>query len=180
MPDIKAKIKEVIPRLVEAIRLHNKQKGSKGHDPKPHPPASPRDIAKYEEYLEIELPPSYRAFLELHNGYDWLAFPGHMVAIQDVMPKGKSYKDVKDWKALCAESGDDEPLDGVVIATVDEATNWKSYLDPNTPSGDDELTIFVWRPSGSTDYPNLLAYFEHYVDFLTSKLPPSGKDQKKK
>jgi hypothetical protein len=180
MADVKTKIKAIIPRLAELIRLVNKELGIDDHDPVPHPPATEKAISDYEEYLETKLPTSYRAFLELHNGYDWLAWPGHLVALQDVMPKGKWSKDVKRWKTDCAENGDGEVLDGIVIGTVDEATNWKVYLDPNKPTAKDELTIFVWRPSGSTNYPNMVAYFEHYVEYLTSKLPASAKDKKKK
>lgn len=42
----------------------------------PYPPATDADIARHEKRLRCKLPPSYRAFLKLHNGwrnfsYDW-------------------------------------------------------------------------------------------------------------
>ena len=35
------------------------------------PPASEEQIAKLEQKIGIALPPSYRAFLTIHNGWRW-------------------------------------------------------------------------------------------------------------
>jgi hypothetical protein len=55
--------------------------------PRPGPPASEEQIALYEKHLGRPLPPSYRAFLSLHDGYQALAYPGDMLSIEDVMPE---------------------------------------------------------------------------------------------
>ena len=47
------------------------------------PPASPKQIAKLESLLGKSLPPSYRAFLELHNGWSGLDGGAKLLAVED-------------------------------------------------------------------------------------------------
>src|SRR5262245_4865178 len=98
MPTKASQVADVVSRLAKAVTDFAKQEGDLDYLPVPHPPASAKLIADYEKYLGVKLPASYRAFLELHNGYDWLAYPGHMLSIEDVMPGGKYYDDILEWK----------------------------------------------------------------------------------
>lgn len=53
---------------------------------RPHelgPPASPQQIARLEGILGKPLPPSYRAFLELHNGWSHYDGGAKLLAIED-------------------------------------------------------------------------------------------------
>lgn len=137
---IRDAVAEVVPELVRLSAYER----YRDVIPKARPPATERQIAKYEQYLGLRLPPSYRAFLELHNGYEWLAFPGHMLAIEEVMPEGDYYDDIKEWKTVMAEAGLGDALDGVVVAYLDQPNNW-AYLDPNRPgvNGEFDLALHV-------------------------------------
>jgi hypothetical protein len=127
---------------------------------KPNPPATAKAIDSYEDYLEMSLPKSYRAFLELHNGYEGIAFPGDMLSIQDVMPKSERFDKIQDWKKRMAKYGAPFVLDGIVFAFMGQP-NFYVYFDPNKPSGKDELTV-VEKDAGSPpiDSENLLVFLE--------------------
>lgn len=133
---IRAAVAEVLPDL------HRLSGVDRYRDviPVPRPPATAPQIAAYEQYLRLALPASYRAFLELHNGYEWLAFPGHMLAIEDVVPGGEYFDDIKEWKQGMAEAGLTGALDGIVVAYLDQPNNW-AYLDPHRVHADGEFDV---------------------------------------
>jgi cell wall assembly regulator SMI1 len=63
---------------LQALRraIDSVEDASPGDRSTPYPPASEREIAAHEKRLRFALPPSYRAFLTIHNGwrnfsYDW-------------------------------------------------------------------------------------------------------------
>ena len=134
------RIREAVAEVVPELSRLSAYERYRDVIPKARPPATERQIAKYEQYLGLRLPPSYRAFLELYNGYEWLAFPGHMLAIEEVMPEGDYYDDIKEWKTVMAEAGLGDALDGVVVAYLDQPNNW-AYLDPNRAGVDGELNL---------------------------------------
>jgi cell wall assembly regulator SMI1 len=134
------RIREAVAAVVPDISRLSAYDRYRDAIPKARPAASERQIAKYEQYLGLHLPPSYRAFLRLHNGYEWLAFPGHMLSIEDVMPEGEYFDDIKEWKTVMAEAGLADALDGIVVAYLDQPNNW-AYLDPNRPGADGELDL---------------------------------------
>lgn len=129
----------------------------------PYPPATQQEVADYEAYLGLSLPHTYREFLLLHNGYDWLAYPGHMLSIPAVMPEGQWYDEIVEWKQTSAEYGSGEVVDGIVIANLGDANNW-AYLNPDKPSGEDEMTIVIDLNSTVTELANLLELFDWCIE----------------
>src|ERR1035441_2526235 len=96
---------EAEAKLIKVIQETVRRTKSTNIVLKPYPPASQQMIEKYERYLELKLPPSYRFFLELHNGYECLAFPGHMLSIESLMPGQQWHKKVIEWKQINADTG---------------------------------------------------------------------------
>jgi hypothetical protein len=93
----------------------------------------------------------------MYNGYQWLAFPGHMLSIEDVIPGGEYWEDIKEWKLGMAEAGVTDALDGIVIAYLDQPNNW-AYLDPDHPEAG-ELAIALRVPGVEPDlYPDVAAF----------------------
>jgi cell wall assembly regulator SMI1 len=148
-----------IADLVAAINACVAREGYKDVALRPHPPASMQEIDDYEAYLGVKLPHSYREFLLLYNGYDWLAYPGHMLSIESVMPEGHWYDEIVEWKRISAEYGSGEVIDVIVIANMGQANSW-AYLLPDEPSGDDELTIVVDLNGDFSKFANLLEVFD--------------------
>lgn len=164
MQSVQQRLESVIARLVSEIVAHAKRHGEQNVDPRPRPPAPRAAIAAYEKYLELSLPPSYRGFLELHDGYDWLAYPGDMLSIRDVMPDGDWYDRIQSWKKTSARYGMGEVLDVIVVANLGSAVNW-GFLDPNRPTPNGELTTSRWLNGDRDDYPDLVEFFESRIRF---------------
>jgi len=154
---IQVVVAEVLPELSRLSAYHL----YRDVIPSAHSRATDRQIAMYEQYLGLRLPPSYRAFLELHNGYSWLAFPGHMLSIEEVMPNGDYFDDIKEWKTVMAEAGLGEALDGIVVAYLDQPNNW-AYLDPNRPGADGEFDLALHVPGVDP------SYYATVVEFIAS------------
>jgi SMI1/KNR4 family protein SUKH-1 len=161
MPAIKVEVGQAIARLANEVDLLSKRIDDKRVKLKAYPPATAQEIKRYEDYLEMSLPDSYRTFLEIHNGYDWLVYPGHMLSISAVMPGGSWCKKIRDWKKMSADYGSGEVLDGIVIANLGQPNNW-AFLDPNTHTGKGEFAIVRWLSGDSSVYQRL-------VDFLSAR-----------
>src|SRR5678815_389707 len=140
MNETRERVKDVVQRLVANIaQLREYKKAYKNLRPVESSPASEEEIRVYEKELGIALPKTYRAFLELHNGYSGLTIPGSMLSIQSVRPGGESFPKIKEWKTETARYGSAQVLDGIVIASMDGPNQW-TYLDPNRPTSEGELT----------------------------------------
>jgi cell wall assembly regulator SMI1 len=151
-------VRTVVARLDAAIRTYFAVKDYSG-EVKPHPPASEQDIRRYEEFLGLRLPNTYRSFLRQHDGYDWLAIFGHMLPISELMPGGRAYERIVDWKRDNAKYGGGEVLDAIVIAELEEPNNYV-YLDPNKVLTADDFVVVESTPEGSAENAGLIAYFE--------------------
>jgi cell wall assembly regulator SMI1 len=157
-------IRSLVTELDKEVTLLAERHGKQDVRPKPHPPATVESIQRYEGHLQLTIPASFRDFLELHDGYDWLAFPGHMLAIASVMPGGDMYDEILEWKRTTAEYGSAEVLDGVVIASLGGPNNWV-YFDPNKPLPDNEFTVVRWLNGDFDEYPNLAEFFRARIRF---------------
>ncbi|MBI4002126.1 MAG: SMI1/KNR4 family protein [Nitrospira defluvii] len=146
---------ELLPELLKLSSLPLYAK----HVPKEHPPARLGEIESYERWLGVRLPGSYRAFLELHDGYDELAFPGHMISIKGAMPNGYWYPYIQKWKKSSAMFGDGRVIDGIVIANLSQPNNWV-YLDPRRPSKDNEFTVVLWTPTETVEFQDVIEFLE--------------------
>ena len=127
---------------------------------RPGPPALASRIEGYERHLGLSLPPYYRAFLELHDGYEALAFPGKdMLSIASVMPGGAAFDDIRDWKAQSEVP--DELTNAIVIANSDQPSNF-DFLDAGARGDDGELVVVRWTPQGSLRFANFREYLERW------------------
>lgn len=159
MASMRDQLQTKIAELVVEINACVAREGYKDVALRPHASASKQEIDDYEAYLGLKLPHSYREFLLLYNGYDWLAYPGHMLSIESVMPDGKWYDEIVDWKRTSAEYGSGEVTDAIVIANMGQPNDW-AYLLPDEPSGDNELTIVVDLNGDFSKFTDLLDMFD--------------------
>jgi hypothetical protein len=171
--DLKVKMKETIDRLAAAINAKARDQDFDHVKLRPYPPAPEMLLARYETHLQLKLPPSYRAFLELHNGYDFLAYPGHMLPIEKVMPGGEWYEEITTWKKLSADYGNGEVLNGIVIANFDDANKYV-FLDPTKPTTPGEFTVVHYLPDSMSEYPDLFDFFEDRIRYCNIRLDFNG------
>ena len=139
--DLRAAIEEVLValRTLSAFARYSDVVPRSGR------PASAKSIEALERRLGLSLPPTYRQFLTWHDGYEWLAYPGHMLSVKELSPGGEYWDDIKQWKIETAEAGYGDVLDGLVIAYMDQPNNW-AYLDPNRIANDGEWAVVLHVP----------------------------------
>jgi cell wall assembly regulator SMI1 len=152
-------LEKTIAELVEEIRRYAERKRDPGRLPVANPPAAPEEIEHLERHVGQRLPHSYRTFLQMHNGFRRLAYPGHMLRVEDMMPPSPVYERILEWKRMTAQYGGGEVLDGVVIASGNEPNHWV-YLDPNQPTGENEWCVVAHTPMDDSTFPDLVAYLE--------------------
>ena len=180
MNGTRERVKNVVQRLVDHIALVSAcDETYRNLRPAALPPASEEEIRNYERDLGLTLPKTYRAFLELHNGYRGLTIPGNVLSLQSVRPGGDVYPKIKEWKTETARYGSAEVLDGIVIASMSQPSQWV-YLDPNRPSSEGELTVVNWESDSSEEFPDLVEFFERlirYCQFVIEDAKDSGMKQ---
>jgi cell wall assembly regulator SMI1 len=156
-------LRQLIAALVTEIRRYAERKHDPARMPAPNPPATSDEIRALESHIGRRLPDSYRAFLELHNGFTNLAYPGDMLRVVDMLPGSRIYERIREWKRMTAQYGGGEVLDGVVIADGNEPNHWV-YLDPNAPTSNNEWAVVAHTPSDDSTYPDLPAYLESRIE----------------
>jgi hypothetical protein len=127
-------------------------------------PASPKQIAKIEGILGSALPPSYRSFLELHNG--WGDFDGgaKLLSIED---QGRSWvkQRVRELGELLFEDDDKNPfLHGCMPILLGEDENNYLVLDPSTVRKNGEMDFIMY------DYNQEEERFPDFTSFLQYSL----------
>jgi cell wall assembly regulator SMI1 len=172
MANLKDDLQDVISRLLVEIEARVKRTGESYAAPNPLPPATAEEIATYEDYLKVRLPNSYRAFLELHNGYDHLAYPGDMLSTHAIMPGGAWHDDIQEWKTTSTQYGMGEVLDAVPIANLDSAVNW-AYVDPNRSTSEGECAVVRWLNGDMDDFDDVVAFLEECILQCRMDLSPT-------
>ncbi len=170
---LQRRMRDVVDRLAAAQREQALRKGWRPPALRPHAPAKPEDLGRLEAHWELPLPPSYRAFLELHDGYEGLALGGDLFAVADVLPGGRWDEPVRKWKRLSADYGDGSVLDGYFIANSEQPNVW-TFLDPNRPVQKGELTVVWSLGSGSLGFSELSLWFEQLIALCKIEPQPAG------
>jgi hypothetical protein len=101
-------------------------------------PASPAQIAALEKRFGRALPPSYRAFLELHNGWEEFAGLSKLLAVED---HGKAWvsERIAYWDQLFEDDSVNPFKRGCLPVLFGEDENHFLVLDPTTVRDDGEM-----------------------------------------
>jgi hypothetical protein len=162
---LKKAVEELVEELVEAKGEYQTLTSDEDPDPpKLGKPCSAAQLAALERIVGQPLPPSYRAFMELHNG--WHDFDGTaaILAVED--HKSEWVKErLKLLRDTMKEFGDKDPFDaGAVPVVLDENTPQYVVLDPRKARPDGEMT-FV-----SYEYAKKEGQWKDFTAYLKSDL----------
>jgi hypothetical protein len=126
-------------------------------------PATPQQISNLEKLIGKPLPPSYRAFLELHNG--WADFDGEakLLAIEDHDKKWVKQR-VKDWSDLFEDEGKNPFSNGCIPILLGKTESSYLVLDPRKVRRDGEMEFVVY------DYNVPEETFKDFTAFLRDSL----------
>jgi hypothetical protein len=156
---LKTLIREIMEAKLEYDRLAFDKE-------RPHElglPASPQQIAKLESILGKSLPPSYRAFLELHNG--WSNFDGgaKLLAVED--HESKWVKERLRAFARGFEADEENPFEIGAIPVL-LGTNEHNFLvlDPSKIRKNGEMDFVMY------DYTEEEDRFKDFTSYLRGEL----------
>jgi hypothetical protein len=128
-------------------------------------PASPAQMALIQQTAGFELPPDYRAFLELHNG--WQGFSGENALLSaEQMMSGPMRSSIAETKDIQRET-DDSAINGFVINASISGSDI-AYIDPSTRKPDGIADVVRWDPRMREykRFPSFTAYLAGQVDLL--------------
>jgi hypothetical protein len=154
MPSIdKALIELWVQRLFELQNRFRELRGSRLTQ-KLGAPASDRDIAGFEEWLGYQLPPSYRMFLGLHNGWERFKGDGHLLSIEQ-QRTGQYAEWIRTLKSEEWAEGSALVLEGLIIGIRLNSPN-SFILDTTARDKRNEMEIVLWEYEEIARYSDFL------------------------
>lgn len=177
-------LKSIIKKLFDANAeyhrfLHKDEKTHYLGDP-----CSEDIIAQFENETGIKLPPSYREFLLLHNG--WKNFSGEDTILSlELMKDERVIDHINHLRNLQLELIQEKAANGFVIG-CGENTSYTLYLDLETKREDGEMNIVEHDLSGEIkrhpDFTSLLEDKHRIIMLLLpeGKMKPAKSAAKKK
>jgi hypothetical protein len=141
-------------QFYEAIDLPNEQELG--------PPAGEEEIVKVEQRLGRALPPSYRSFLALYNGWRMVDGETDLLSTEELLG-GPRAERVRAWQQSAAKWGDEVGSLGLVIGFSDISQS-RIILDPRNISDGDEWRLFENYKDEEQEYESFLDWLEQSVD----------------
>ena len=126
-------------------------------------PATEADILRLEQSVGRSLPPSYRMFLALHDGWK---MPGgvDLLSVGDML--GDPWRaDLREWQRQCDALGEAVAARGLVIG-ASRGLATKCLLDPHSVDGAGEWAFVEFNRGEAEVHPSFLAWLDaSSVDF---------------
>lgn len=124
----------------------------------PRPPATDLEITAAETNLGVSFPPSYRAFLSIHNGWEHWSGDVALLSTREMLSNPYAFRIAK-WR-------DGEWMQGNVLALEGLVIGFSLYvgeqiiIDPAPQPDSLERDIVLWDFEEIERYPNFYQYLE--------------------
>ncbi len=126
------------------------------------PPAAEADLRKLEARLGRPLPPSYRAFLSLHDGWRMASGAMDLLSVREML-EGPVAAGIRKWQDTARRAGDAAAAEGLVIG-LSSVTATRLLLDPRRPDADGEWPVIQHCKGEEGEYPSFLAWLEESAE----------------
>ena len=158
-------LQKLIDDFADAFRERDRLLFDEEYPHEPGKPSSPKQLAMLEQILGKPLPPSYRAFLEHHNGWSDFAGGAKLLAVEDQRSEWVK-KRILDFTTLFNEEKDVEnPFkQGAIPILLGEDEKSFLVLDPRTVRPDGEMDFVQF------DLTEEERRFKDFTSFLEHKL----------
>lgn len=171
MEDLQSRIERSV---VEGKQLRSAWYAKEGLDDLQElgPPASEESIQALEVRLNVSLPPSYRIFLKLHDGWRMAGAAIDLLSLEDMLA-GPRAERIRRWQKTEGEAGDHMAANGLVIAEGAIGPT-KLILDTSTVDASGEWLLVRNHKGPEETYESFLAWLEDSVEmyrFLLSGEP---------
>jgi SMI1 / KNR4 family (SUKH-1) len=155
---------QLIEELAEALRTYDRLAFDEEYEHKLGKPSSPTQIATLEKGLGKPLPPSYKAFLDLHNGWSDFAGDAKLLAVEDHGSEWVKER-LLDLDELFDEFGGENPFnEGAIPVMLGEDSQQTLLVDPRTVREDGEMDFVA------LDIIEEERRFKDFTSFLQHKL----------
>jgi cell wall assembly regulator SMI1 len=141
-------------QFYDAIELPNEQELA--------PPATEERIARLEQHVGRALPPSYKTFLSLHNGWRMVDAETDLLSIEEMLGGPRADR-IREWQQNAAKWGDEVGGHGLVIGFSDISQS-RIILDPRGVSADGEWKLYENYKDEEQEYDSFLEWLEQSVD----------------
>ncbi|WP_084501428.1 SMI1/KNR4 family protein [Nocardia xishanensis] len=125
-------------------------------------PAGEQLIRRLETRIGQSLPPSYRAFLLLHNGWQMVDGVTDLLPVEDLLGGAKAER-IEAWQRQADKSADPVAAGGVVIGWAD-ANQTRILLDPSDATDDGDWRLVQHYKDEEGEYDSFIHWLEESVD----------------
>lgn len=125
-------------------------------------PCPPEIIQALEKALDRPLPPSYRCFLELFNGWQMVDGGVDLLSAHELLD-GPKKQHISDWQTKMAYGGDEVAARSLVIG-VSTITPTKYLLDPEMVNFDGEWQFVQHHNEVEAEISSFLEWLEESID----------------
>jgi hypothetical protein len=157
----------LISDLDEALRTYDRLAFDEVIDHPRGKPCTDRQLAKLEKMLGRPLPPSYRAFLEMHNGWGEFSGESRLLSVEDQRSDWVRER-LDDIDELCDEEEVENPFaNGALPVLLGEDTRSVLYVDPRTARPDGEMDFVALDIiEEERRFPDFTSFLEHKLGVL--------------
>ena len=125
-------------------------------------PAAESDLVTLETRLGRSLPPSYRTFLGLFDGWKMIDGGVDLLPVQDLLG-GVNHINIESWRQQMKVTGEDVAARSLVIG-ISGITPTKYLLDPEVVDEDGEWRLVQHHKIEEAEFPTFLVWLEESVD----------------
>lgn len=118
-------------------------------------PASTDDLQKLESFLGKSLPPSYKAFLAMHDGWRMFDAATDLLSAKEVVKQTASSK-LEKWRKIATEVEGIEASSWLLIGTSNVSAT-KYFLDPTRIHEDGEMAVVEHDKAVESEYVSFLS-----------------------
>ncbi|RWC35240.1 MAG: SMI1/KNR4 family protein [Mesorhizobium sp.] len=160
-------LSQLVEQLAEALRIYDQLAFDEEYDHRLGGPCSPKQLAVLEKRLGKPLPPSYKAFLELHNGWADLSGDAKLLAVEDHTAEWVE-EHLADLEEVFADLDQENPFEhGALAVLLGEDSNQVLYIDPHTARADGEMDFVALDiTTEERRFPDFTSFLVHKLDLL--------------
>lgn len=126
------------------------------------PVANQNRLKELETRIGKPLPPSYREFLSMYNGWRMVTAVMDLLSVEEIL-EGPREASIRKWQHQALESGD--PVAGNALVIGDSlVTPTKLLLDPEVIDEWGEWGVVQHHKEEEIAYPSFLVWLEESVD----------------
>jgi len=157
-------LRALLKQLAEALRVYDMLAFDEEEEHELGEPCSAEQIKTLEKKLGKSLPPSYRTFLELHNGWSDFAGDAKLLAVEDHESEWVKER-LEDLEELFNEFDQDNPFNkGAIPVLLGEDSQQCLFVEPHTVRENGEMDFVA------LDIIEEERRFEDFTSFLQYKL----------